>query len=63
MYVSTLDRGAKIYADLYNKKRTVGDVDLLIDAFCIDGEYTLITNNIRHFDVIDDLNIEDWSAG
>jgi tRNA(fMet)-specific endonuclease VapC len=58
----SLEQGAGIYANLYHAKRTVGDVDLLIAAFCMDGKYTLITNNIRHFEVIDGLKFEDWVA-
>ena len=59
---SAIERGAEIYAGLYRAKRTVEDADLLIAAFCMDGEYTLITNNTRHFEVIDGLKYEDWSA-
>ena len=58
----SLERGAGIYADLYHAKRTVGDIDLLIAAFCMVGGYTLITSNTRHFEVIDGLRYEDWST-
>jgi predicted nucleic acid-binding protein len=55
-----LERGASIYASLYSNKRTIDDVDLLIAAFCIVGEYTLITHNVKHFKVINGLKIDDW---
>jgi len=58
----SLELGAVIYADLYHAKRTVDDVDLLIAAYCIDGGYTLITRNVRHFEVIEGLQLEDWAA-
>lgn len=59
---ASLEQGAKIYADLYHKKLTVEDSDLLIGAFCIDGGYTLITGNLKHFSVIDGLAYEDWTV-
>jgi predicted nucleic acid-binding protein len=61
MGADVLERGAVIYAQLYSAKRTVDDVDLLIAAFCIVGGYTLITNNIRHFQNITSLTLEDWT--
>ena len=60
--VKSLERGAGVYADLYHAKRTVDDMDLLIAAYCMVGGYTLITNNIKHFEVINGLSFEDWSA-
>jgi predicted nucleic acid-binding protein len=59
--VESLELGAGVYADLYHAKRTVSDVDLLIAAYCMDGGYTLITNNVRHFEVIDGLKFENWA--
>ena len=56
-------KAAALYGDLRRKKFTMGDADLLIAAFCIVNGYTLVTNNIRHFEVIDGLKIEDWTAG
>ncbi|MDR1001373.1 MAG: PIN domain-containing protein [Clostridiales bacterium] len=59
----SLELGARIYADLYKAKRTVADMDLLIAAFCIAGGCTLVTGNVRHFEVINGLMFEDWAAG
>jgi len=53
-------RGAEIYADLWKKRFTVGDADILIAAFCMVNNYTLVTDNIKHFGVIDDLTFENW---
>jgi predicted nucleic acid-binding protein len=61
MSEDVIETGAKIYADLFRAKRTVADVDLLIAAFCICGEYTLVTNNSKHFAVTNKLMIEDWT--
>ena len=51
---------ARIYADLRRAGRTVEDADLLIAAFCIVGGHTLVTHNVRHFENIGGLKIEDW---
>jgi len=59
----SLERGAIIFADLYHSGRTVGDVDLLIAAFCMVGGHTLVTNNTGHFEVVEGLAIEDWRIG
>jgi predicted nucleic acid-binding protein len=52
--------GARIYANLRNKGRTVDDFDILIAAMCIENGYTLVTHNTKHFDGIDDLLRVDW---
>ncbi|MCL2343770.1 MAG: PIN domain-containing protein [Firmicutes bacterium] len=61
MSTEVLEKGASVYATLYRARLTVDDADLLIAAFCMVGGYTLVTNNTRHFKVIDGLNIEDWT--
>lgn len=52
------DCAARLYADL--RARNPEDADLLIAAFCIVNNYTLVTNNVKHFKDIDGLNIENW---
>ncbi len=54
------ERGAVIYADLRRSGRTVEDADILIAAYCIVNGFTFVTHNTRHFEVIEDLQIEDW---
>ena len=54
---------AKVYAELYHKRRTVGDLDILIAAFCIYKDYTLVSANTKHFKDIDDLKLIDWTQG
>ena len=53
-------RGADIYADLWKKRFTVGDADILIAAFCMVNDYTLVTDNINHFGIINGLTFENW---
>jgi len=53
-------RGAEIYADLWRKRLTVGNADILIAAFCMVNGYTLVTDNTNHFGVIDGLQFINW---
>ena len=39
-------------------QRTIGDLDLLIGSTALRHQLTLLTNNRRHFDLIDSLAIE-----
>ena len=55
------ERAEQVYAELYRKGFTIGELDILIAAFCLEKEYTLVTNNIKHFENIDGLNIVDWT--
>ena len=56
---SCLETGAKIYADI--KARNPKDADILIAAFCIVNDYTLVTNNTKDFNDIDGLKLVDWT--
>ena len=56
---SCLETGAKIFADV--KARNPKDADILIAAFCLVNNYTLVTNNTKDFDDIDGLTIVDWT--
>ena len=62
MDISSWEYAEKVYVDLYKKRLTIGELDILIAAFCADNDITLITNNTKHFKNIDDLIIEDWTA-
>ena len=53
---------AQIYADLYKKRFTVSDADILIAAFCIVNGYILVTDNVKDFENIDGLRIINWIA-
>lgn len=43
---------------LRTKQRTIGDLDLLIGSTAMRYELTLLSNNRRHFELIDSLKIE-----
>ena len=51
----------QVYTDLYHKHRTVGEMDMLIAAFCIANGCTLVTNNTADFAYIAGLTIVDWT--
>ena len=49
-----------IIADLESRGQRIGDRDMLIAAHARSLEYTLVTNNTREFERVEDLAIEDW---
>jgi len=55
------EQATQVYADLYQKRFTVGEMDMLIAAFCLANNLTLVTNNTSDFVNIDNLNMEDWT--
>jgi predicted nucleic acid-binding protein len=46
---SIWERAAFIYASTRRKGYTIHDADLLIAAYCLEGGYTLVTNNSENF--------------
>ena len=52
------------FGDLKSKYRKVGividDFDLLIASTALTYNYTLVTNNAKHFERIDGLDLENW---
>jgi len=53
-------RAASIWAMLRKTGHSIGDADILISAFCIENDYTLITHNTKHFKDINGLLLNDW---
>ncbi|MBW4479386.1 MAG: type II toxin-antitoxin system VapC family toxin [Tolypothrix brevis GSE-NOS-MK-07-07A] len=51
----------EIYASLRKKGTPVDDIDILIAGIAITNNLVLATNNLRDFEKIEDLEIEDWS--
>ena len=45
---------------LQAKGLNIEDSDLWIAAYCLKHELTLVTNNIKHFEHIPNLNIVNW---
>jgi tRNA(fMet)-specific endonuclease VapC len=48
-------------ADLERRGRTVDDFDLVIASSALVFNYTLVTNNERHFRHIPGLRVENWT--
>lgn len=61
--VSLLD-SAEEYAIVKARLRSLGilidEFDLLIAATALSGNYILVTDNVKHFQRITDLKIENW---
>jgi len=55
-----MDTAATIYAERKRNGKPIDDGDLLIAAQCVTKNYTLITNNVKHFKDIDGLLFENW---
>lgn len=59
----TLDACIKfgsISALLSKKGEIIGDADLLIGCIALSHNQTLVTNNLKHFQRIPDLKMENW---
>jgi predicted nucleic acid-binding protein len=59
------EKSAEIYIRLKQTGQMLGakDIlaaDILIAAYCIINDYTLVTNNIRHFERIEGLKTVNW---
>jgi predicted nucleic acid-binding protein len=55
-----LDIAITVYADLQKKGKLIEDADILIAAYCVKHNLTLVTNNIKHFEDIKDLQTVNW---
>jgi predicted nucleic acid-binding protein len=60
MTVDVWVRAAQIYAELYSKRFTVSEADIIIAAFCLENDYTLVTSNTKDFENIDGLKLVNW---
>ena len=55
-----LETASGIFSDLQKRGIAIGDNDILIAAYCIHHDLTLVTNNERHFEYIEKLRIANW---
>ena len=58
---NALDFYAVEKSRLRKKGKTVDDFDLLIGASAVSNNMTLVTNNIKHFENIKNIKIENWT--
>ena len=57
------DIAKQIYVALKRKGFTVGEIDILIGAFCLHYNYPLVTANTKDFVNIEGLQLKNWWAG
>jgi tRNA(fMet)-specific endonuclease VapC len=56
----TAEMAASVYSKLQKQGKLIEDADILIAAFCLQNKYTFVTNNVKHFENIDGLQVENW---
>jgi len=52
---------AKIYSKQRSKGKAIDDIDILIAGIALSNNLILVTNNIRHFEKVEGLKIENWN--
>jgi tRNA(fMet)-specific endonuclease VapC len=60
--LEVIDIATDSYADLRRRGQPVDDIDLLIAATAVAGDFVLVTQNTKHFERIAGLSVVDWSA-
>lgn len=58
---SIMETFADIKVALNKSGKIIDDMDLIIAATAITMNYTLVTNNEKHFSIIPGLTIENWA--
>ncbi len=58
---SVMDSFGEIKAQLSTTGTTVDDFDLLIGCTALALNYTVVTNNTKHYEKISGLNVVNWS--
>ena len=54
------DMASQIYINLKQTGQLIGDADIIIAAYCIVNDYTLVTRNKRDFIRINNLKFVNW---
>jgi len=57
---SAFETAATEHARIKRAGYNLDDGDILIAAYCIANEYTLATNNLKHFELFEGLSIVNW---
>jgi predicted nucleic acid-binding protein len=57
---NALDIASAIFIKLQRNGIKIDDTDILIAAWCIQNGCTLVTNNLKHFDNIENLKVTNW---
>lgn len=54
------DKAVDVYIMLKQRGQLISDADILIAAYCLANDYTLVTDNTDDFSRIDGLEIVNW---
>lgn len=57
---SAVNEAAAIYADLRRRGETISDADVLIAGIVMANGYTLVSNNVKHYNRIQRLGLRSW---
>ncbi|MEJ2055676.1 MAG: hypothetical protein P8X42_17315 [Calditrichaceae bacterium] len=57
---SIMETFGELKAKLQKKGNTLSDMDLIIASTALSMNFTLVTNNVRHFKRIPGLTYENW---
>jgi tRNA(fMet)-specific endonuclease VapC len=60
MTAASWEKAAELFITLKQKGQLIEEADILIAAYCIVNDYTLVTNNIRHFEKVLGLKYVNW---
>ena len=55
-----LEEAIRIYVQERKAKRNTEDADIFMAAFCLQNNYTLVTDNTKHFQNIEGLHLVNW---
>ncbi len=58
--LTVMEKASDIYVQLKRTGRLIEDADILIAAIAMVNNLILVTDNIRHFNRINGLQIENW---
>jgi len=61
MDVQSWKYAEQVYEALYRKSFTVGELDILIGAFCLVNGFILVTSNTKDFRNMDGIKLVDWT--
>jgi tRNA(fMet)-specific endonuclease VapC len=53
-------KAAQVYANLRRRGNLIPDADILIAGIALAGDYVLVTQNVKHFERIAGLKVENW---
>jgi len=58
--IQAAEQAAKIRSDMKNKGTPIGPYDLLIAAVALSNDLILVSNNVREFQRVEGLKLENW---